>query len=1078
MLKSNMGRVVSADNFAGNQMKTPAMKPSTSIFRSLLLPLFLLFTGLLTGQATNASIGGTVKDAAGETLIGATVMIANTSTGFTTATITNLNGEYLIPQVPLGGPYDVTTTYIGFATTRQSGFTINQGDRLVVNFALEPSANELDVIVVSGGDLRNRINQIGSTTEVSSAQIKNLPSEGRNFTRLTSLSPLQGGGSINLGGQRSTSTNVTIDGMNARNQLTAGEVGRGPYTISQEAVREFEVSTNNYDVTEGRQGGGSISATTKSGTNEFAGSVFFFHRNDGLQSKYDIRGNERTADFYNSQYGVSLGGPIIKDKLQFYTVYERQDAGEPVFIADLQTEDDENRTGITRENLDRYQDIARRLYGVSDAQQVGQFDRKTTANTWFFRLDYQLDDKNTLTLRNNWNKWDNPFSVSDNSSIELAETWSDFSSLENSTLLSLRTSFSPNLLNELKFQYQHAERAYVPSNQLPASNIPRAIVDVNSVLPNGNSRTLTVQFGGQRYTPETNQENMIQLANTTYLSSGRFNFTFGTDNMITSLQTLLSNEQNGRFFFDSLDDFENMNPSRYAREVPLQGLPLVEQTVIDMSLFAQVEFDLAPNLNSVFGVRWDATSFSDAADFNQTVFDDLGIRTDNKPSDWDNIQPRFQLTYDHKGRSTDILRLGGGVFSSQPHYYAQVNNIQNSGVLLGAIDVSGDAVPTPDFEGYREDPSTVPGVPEGASSFSTINAVSDDFEVPTIFKGNLSYTHIFDNRYSLGFNLLASRTVNNYTYQEANLVEDPYFVSGSDGRDVFVPAETISANGSSDWTESRISDRVGRTLLLTSDGELDQIALILEATAKIGKDGYLNASYTFNQAKDNSSYNCCVANTSTFLPVTGDPRALNRGISDNNFGNKLIVNGATPSFAGFNLGFAIIGSGGSPYGFTVNSNRSANGDFNLRNDVAYIYDPADPGTPENIRDAYNEILSNEDIPEHYKEYLRDNFGRFAERNGGKNPFRATVDLRAAYKLTLPKSKHGLEITADLFNFANLLNKEWGVTNNYSRENRLMGITGFDQDTQSYIYSVNSGVANEPINGTPWRLQMGIRYTFN
>ncbi|WP_187270874.1 TonB-dependent receptor [Neolewinella aurantiaca] len=1054
------------------------MKRSTTILRGVLFPVFLLFAGLLAGQATNASIGGVVQDAEGETLIGATVTIINNSTGFTTATITNLKGEYLIPQVPLGGPYDVTTTYIGFATTRQSGFTINQGDRLEVNFDLEPSANELDVIVVSGGDLRNRINQIGSTTEVSSAQIKNLPSEGRNFTRLTSLSPLQGGGSLNLGGQRRTSTNVTIDGMNARNQLTAGEVGRGPYTISQEAVREFEVSTNNYDVTEGRQGGGSISATTKSGTNEFEGSVFFFHRNDGLQSKYDIRGNERTSDFYNSQYGVSLGGPLIKDKLQFYTVYERQDAGEPVFIADLQTEDDENRTGITRENLDRFQEIARNLYGVSDDQQVGQFDRKTTANTWFVRLDYQLDDKNTLTLRNNWNKWDNPFSVSDNSSIELAETWSDFSSMENSTLLSLRTSFSPNLLNEFKLQYQHAERAFVPSSQLPASNIPRAIVDVNSVLPNGNSRTLSVQLGGQRFTPETNEENMIQIANTTYLSSGRFNFTFGTDNMITSLKTLLSNEQNGRFFFDSLEDFENMNPSRYAREVPLQGLPLVEQTVIDMSLFAQVEFDLAPNLNSVFGVRWDATSFSDAADFNQVVFDDLGIRTDNKPSDWDNIQPRFQLTYDHKGRSTDIVRLGGGVFSSQPHYYAQVNNIQNSGVLLGAIDVSGDAVPTPDFEGYREDPSTVPGVPEGASAFSTINAVSDDFEVPTIFKGNLSYTHIFDNRYSLGFNLLASRTVNNYTYQEANLVEDPFFTSGSDGRDVFVPAETITENGSTDWTESRISDRVGRTLLLTSDGELDQIALILEATAKIGKDGYLNASYTFNEAKDNSSYNCCVANTSTFLPVTGDPRALNRGISDNNFANKLIVNGATPSFAGFNLGFAVIGSGGSPYGFTVNSNRSANGDFNLRNDVAYIYDPADPNTPAGIRDAYNEILNNPEIPEHYKEYLQDNFGQFAERNGGKNPFRATVDLRAAYKITLPNTKHGLEITADLFNFANLLNKEWGVTNNYSRENRLMSITGFDQETESYIYSVNSGVANESINGTPWRLQMGVRYTFN
>ncbi len=1050
-------------------------------FRSRSYP-FLLFYFLgslcISAQATNASFTGVVREAGGETLIGATVTITNTATGFTTGTLTNTEGEYLIQQVPLGGPYEVTVSYVGYGLTRRAGYSINQGNTVRVDFEITTAVNDLDLVVVSGSDLRNRINQIGSTTEISSQQIRNLPTEGRNFTRLTSLSPLQGGGEINLGGQRRTSTNVTIDGVNARNQLTAGEIGRGPYTISQEAVREFEVSTNDYDVTQGRQGGGSISATTKSGTNEFSGSAFLFHRNDALQSPYDIRGNERTADFYNSQYGFSLGGPLIKDKLLFFTVYERQDAGEPEFIADLQTAEDENRIGITRENLDRFQEIARTQYGVSDAQQVGQFDRTTAANTWFARLDWQVSDRHTLTLRNNYNQWDNPFSVSDNSTIDLAESWGDFSSMENSTLLSLRSAFAPTILNEFKVQYQYSERAFAASSQLPASNIPRAIVDITSTLPNGNERTLTAQIGGQRFTPETNVERMVQITNTTYLSAGRFNFTFGTDNLITDLETLLSNEQNGRFFFNSLEDFANLNPSRFAREVPLRGLPLVEQTVVDLSLFGQLQFEPLPNLSTTFGLRWDATVFSDAADYNPVVFEDLGIRTDNKPSDWNNVQPRLQLTYNLGSRSTDIFRLGGGVFSSQPHYYAQVNNIQNSGVLLGAIDVTGDDVPTPDFPGYREDPSTVPGVPAGQAPFSTINAVSDDFEVPTTYKANFNYTHLFGNRYSLGVNVLISRTVNNYTYQEANLVADPYFVSASDGRSVFVPAETITENGSTDWTDSRISDRIGRTLLLTSDGELNQAALILEGTARVGEDGYLNAAFTFNRTRDNSSYNCCVANTSTFLPVTGDPRDLNYGISDNNFDHKLVVNGSTPTWKGLNLGFTVIGSGGSPYGFTVNSNRSANGDFNLRNDIAYIYDPADPTTPEDIREAYREILDDPTVPGHYKKYLRESFGGFARRNGGASPFRAIVDLRAAYALTFPGLPHGLELTADVFNFANLLNRDWGVTNDYSSENRLMRITGFEQETQAYTYGVNSGVATEPINGTPWRLQLGVRYTFN
>ncbi|WP_235183557.1 hypothetical protein [Cellulophaga geojensis] len=643
-------------------------------------------------------------------------------------------------------------------------------------------------------------------------------------------------------------------------------------------------------------------------------------------------------------------------------------------------------------------------------------------------------------------------------------------------MLSLRSMFSPTVTNEFKFQYQHAERAYTPSSQLPSSNIPRAIVQVTSVLPNGNNSTKSVQLGGQRYSPETNVENQIQFTNTTYINTDNANFTFGTDNMITSLETLLSNEQNGRFYFDSLDDFENLTPSRYAREVPLQGLPIVKQTVLDLSLFAQVDFDITPDLNLVAGVRWDATKFLDAAEYNPVVDQELGIRTNEKLDDYNNIQPRFQLTYNLKGENKDVFKLGGGVFSAQPHYYAQVNNIQNSGTLLGAIDVTGSNVPTPDFPSYRNNPNTVPGVPAGVTPFSTINAVGKDFEVPTTYKANLSYTHFFGSKYSLGFNALFSHTKNNYTYQEANLVKEPYFVT-EQGREVFVPANTITENGSTDWKNSRISDQVGRTLVMTSDGVLDNLAFVLEGSAQIGKDGYLNASVTFNRSKDNSSYNCCVANTSTFLPVSGDPRDLNYGFADNHFDTKLVVNGATPTWKGFTLGAKVIGQGGTRYTFKVNSNTSANGDFNLSNDVAYIFDPNDPSTPQSIIDSYNQILNDPETPDGFKEYLKDSYGGFAERNGGKNPFSAVVDLRLQKRFETKNKKQGLELSMDIFNFANMLNKDWGQSHNFGNRN-LMRITGFDQTNQNYDYSVQTSSGTEPINGTPWRLQLGARYTFN
>ncbi|WP_237706949.1 TonB-dependent receptor [Ochrovirga pacifica] len=1041
-----------------------------------ILVLLALFLGSVTtfSQSTNASIKGKFTDVQGEPLLGVTVMIQNTATGFKTGTNSNMEGEFILQQLPLGS-YTFRATYLGYATVTQNDLELDLNDEIVLNITLEESVNDLEAVVLKSDGITKRIKQLGASTKISSEQIKSLPAEGRNFTRLTSLSPLQGGGSLNLGGQRRTSTNITIDGANARNTLTAGEVGRGPFTISQEAIREFEVSTNDYTVTQGRQSGGSLNAVTKSGTNEFHGSAFSFYRADALQSKYDIRGEERDADFYTLQTGISLGGPIIKDKLHFFTTYERQDAGSPVTIADIRSEADENRYGVTQENLDRFLDIARNQYGVSNAKQVGQFDRETQAHNLFVRLDWQINDKHTLTLRNLYNQYESPMSTSDNSNFEIAETWSDFESHENSTLLSLRSVFSDKVTNEFKLQYQHAERAYLPSSQLPSSNIPRAIVDVTSDLPNGNTRSRTFQLGGQRYSPETNLEQQVHIANTTYLNTDNVNYTFGTDNTITYLETLLSNEQNGRFFFDSLDDFENGVASRYAREVPLTGVaPVVEQTVYDLSLFAEADFNIHKDINVIAGLRWDATVFSKAGAFNPVVYQELGLRTDNQPTDFNNIQPRLQFTWNINGTDKDILKLGGGVFSSQPHYYAQVNNIQNSGVLLGAIDVTGDNVPTPDFEGYRQNPSTVPGVPEGETPFSTINAVSDDFEVPTTYKANLNYTHFFNNGMYVGINALLSHTKNNYTYQEANLVDEPFFTTPN-GRKVFVPANTIAENGRVDWKASRKSDKVGRALLLTSDGILDQAALVLNAGAKVGKDGYVNASVTFNRTKDNSSYNCCVANTSTFLPVEGDPRDLNYGYSDNHFDTKVIVNGATPTWEGFKLGVTAIGTGGSRYSFKVDNTTSANGDFNLSNDMAYIYGPNDPNTPAEIAEAYNKILNDPETTEGYKEYLRESFGKFAERNAGVNPFYFTVDVRLTKDIKLYR-KHNLQLSADVFNFANLLNKDWGVSHNYGNR-ELMKINGFDQATQSYSYNVQTGSGTEPIGGTPWRLQIGAKYTF-
>ncbi|HAS60309.1 MAG TPA: hypothetical protein DCS64_17930 [Algoriphagus sp.] len=434
------------------------------------------------------------------------------------------------------------------------------------------------------------------------------------------------------------------------------------------------------------------------------------------------------------------------------------------------------------------------------------------------------------------------------------------------------------------------------------------------------------------------------------------------------------------------------------------------------------------------------------------------------------------MTWNVGGKNKDILKFGAGLFSAQPHYYAQVNNIQNSGVMLAAVDVTGDLVPSPDFNSYRNDPSTVPGVPEGAQTISTINAVASDFQVPSTFKANLNYNKYLNDRVRVGLNLLYTRTFNNYVYLERNLVDEPYFrLSNEANRGVFVPANTITNRGQTDWLNSRKSENLGRVLELNSDGLAYQYALVLDLGTRIGKDGYLNASYTFNQARDNSSYNCCVANTSTFLPVVDDSRALNWAYSDYHFKDKLVINAASPTWKGFVFGASLIGIGGTRYSFLV-TNGSLQGDFPLNNALAYVFDPNDPSTPENIRQGINGILEDPNTSESTKKYLRESFGKVAERNGGENPFAATLDLRILKQIKIINQQR-LELSADIFNFANMLNREWGVDNNLSRSRNLLRIQGFDQATQNYIYNVESGVGTQPINGTPWRVQVGLRYSF-
>jgi hypothetical protein len=311
------------------------------------------------------------------------------------------------------------------------------------------------------------------------------------------------------------------------------------------------------------------------------------------------------------------------------------------------------------------------------------------------------------------------------------------------------------------------------------------------------------------------------------------------------------------------------------------------------------------------------------------------------------------------------------------------------------------------------------------------------------------------------------------------LVDQPYFrLANEANRGVFVPADRIGTNGVLNWQDSRKDPNLGRVLELNPDGILDQTAVIVDAELRLGnKGGYVTVSYTNNSTKDNSSYNCCVANTSTFLPVKDDPRALNYGFSDSHFRHKVLVSGATPEVAGFQLGVTYNGQGGYPFAFhAFRAGTSLNGDFNEQNDLAFLFDPNDPKTDPALATAIKAWFDNPMVAEAARVYYRENMGQIAPRNGGSNPFFATIDLRLTKRFKT-FGKQSIELSADLFNFANLLDKEKGRNTNLARESRLLNIAGFDQTLQQYRYTLNANTGVDPVGGTPWRLQLGLRYNF-
>lgn len=1047
-----------------------------------------LGTGLYA-QTTQAGFSGKITDERNKGVHGASVEVRNESTGFTTKTSTNANGDFNFKELPLGGPYTIKVTYIGYGEQVRSGFNLNQGDIVRLIIPIQNTSNVLETVELTGiSTLKNKIENLGAATAVTAKDIAKLPVNGRNFTSLMDLSPLSKGD--NIGGQLGSSTNFTIDGMNAKNPTSAGSTtsrSGAPFSISIEAVREFKVVTNQYDVTYGRAGGGTVSAVTKQGTNQTHGSAWLYSRADWLSSPYDIRGNKRNNDFSTYQYGFTLGGPIIKDKLHYFVAWDHQRDARPLIIADINSEADEKRFNVTNSTLDEFVSIGRKKYGLGNERQYGAFDKKRGSDAIFGRIDWQINENNLLTVRNNFTSDNNKLGLQDNKPITLYESYGNDKNIDNSLLATLRTTISPKVTNELKVQHLYTYQKSSPGDLLPSQNIPRAIVEDAVSKVAGEDKKTTLQLGGHRFAQESFKNNVFQLVDNIYYSTDNINYTFGVDLMYTHANSVYGSEVNGRFHFrpsdgkTAMQNFDDMKPYAYYREVPLVSDPAVAGKIFNAGVYGQLQTKLAHGLDLVAGLRLDYGHYP-TSPLNEELLKDVGVRTDHKLKSFV-VQPRFQMTWDVNEERKDFFRVGAGVFASDINNYMTINNLTFDGKHFATVDVRGSDVPTPDFMGYRKDPSTTPTLAQ--FQVPTINTYGPDAKIPVVYKANVSYTHFFTEKLKASLSGYMNLGRNNYMYVDRNMVRDPFFrLTNEDNRGVFVPAASI-VDGAPDWKKGRISNKFGRVLELNSEGKVNQFAVVLDASYQYYKDGSISVSYTWNDAKDNTSFNGNVANTATLsLAVKDDPRDLSKmSYSNNQFRNKIVIYGTFPTFYGVSVGVRYSGIGGTRYSLLAGGN--INGDFVAGdNDLAFIFDPNSPNTPKQLITGLNNLLNNPEASQSLKDFIKKYEGKIAERNGGVNGFYGLIDLRIAKKFSLYKN-HALEISGDLFNVANLFKKTWGVNESLGNQN-LYALGGkdaagekllpFDVTKQQFNYNVNNSGIVSP-SGNPYQFQLGLRYSF-
>jgi hypothetical protein len=647
---------------------------------ALALALLLALPAPLLAQGASGSITGEVRDAQGGPLPGVAVTVKNTATGSVRTAATRADGSWAFPVLPVGR-YDVSAEMQGFAAAKRAGVVLNVGGDVTIPFSLAISAVAAQATVTGEAPLIET-----TRTQVSSVVdqnlVANLPTNGRNFIDFVLTTPGVvrdvRGGDISFAGQRGTLNSLVVDGADNNNTFfgqTLGRTGSGraPYQFSQDAVQEFQVNTNAYSAEYGRAGGAVINVVTKSGTNEFHGSAFYFYRDRSLRANdyIDEINNRDKAPYGYDQFGASLGGPIVKDQVFFFANYDGQRNTIP------------NTVVLGVPNGGYPTDPASQA-GLAQLQALGSsWERRQDQDVYLLKGDAELGGAGRLSVRYNHQKFTGK--NFENGGLTNAAEHTGNSLVTTDTLTaSLATTVSPTLVNEFRAQYAMDKE---PGEANSAN--PEAVV--------GQGGTTVLTIGRNNFSPRETTITRYQFADAMTFLLPKHTLKAGFDFNRDLILNYFPGNFSGSYTFNSLAAFNSGRPDLYLQAFPGPGTTGAEthpdQT--ELGIFVQDEFRPASGLTLNLGIRYDRGWVKQGNVQNpDPQLAAAGIDTTAIPEGTNQVAVRLGFAWTPRSDGRTVVRGGYGGFYGRTPSIMFGTALSNNGINVQTLTFSGASAPT------------------------------------------------------------------------------------------------------------------------------------------------------------------------------------------------------------------------------------------------------------------------------------------------------------------------------------------------------------------------------------------------